>query len=174
MSYPIPTLHTDHLILRPILPSDAIILHRIYNTEGVLQYFPNSSPPPLEKVERFVARQQEHWDKYGYGNWAITTHDNDEIIGWAGLQFLPETDETEVGYLLDRAQWGKGYATEAARASLEFGFNHFDFPEIIALVEPENVASLKVAAKCGLVAVERKVYWGAEMVRHVIKRPPVP
>lgn len=171
MSFQIPILRSAHLTLRPILPADTTSLHRIYQTDGVLQYFPNPSPPPLEKVERFVAYQQAHWEKYGYGNWAVTTAGNDEIIGWAGLQFLAETEETEVGYLLDKVHWGKGYATEAARASLDFGFASFAFPEIIALVHPDNTASLKVAAKCGMTVVEHKVYWGVEMVRHVLKRP---
>ena len=172
MTFHIPTLRTDHLILRPLSAADAAILHRIYQTDGVLQYFPNPAPPPLEKVERFVASQQIHWGKFGYGNWAVTVQGNPEIIGWAGLQFLPETNETEVGYLLDKPHWGKGYATEAVRASLQFGLENFDFPEIIALVHPDNAASLKVAAKCGLRIVERKVYWGVEMVRHVLKPLP--
>jgi RimJ/RimL family protein N-acetyltransferase len=167
----IPTLHTQHLILRALVPGDAITLHSIYQVEGVLQYFPNQNPPPLEKVEGFVAGQEAHWKVYGYGNWGIVPKGEAEIIGWAGLQFLPETDETEVGYLLNKPSWGKGYATEAARASLQFGFERFDFPEIIALVHPDNIGSLKVAAKCGLIVAERKVYWGMEMVRHVMKNP---
>jgi ribosomal-protein-alanine N-acetyltransferase len=166
----IPTLQTPCLRLRPLFPADAVTLHQIYQHEGVLQYFPNPTPPPLEKVERFVASQQTHWEKYGYGNWAIVPAGGSDLIGWAGLQFLPETNETEVGYLLDRPFWGKGYATEAARASLQFGFECFDFPEIIALVHPDNAGSLKVAAKCGLQVVERKVYWGLEMVRHRCER----
>jgi ribosomal-protein-alanine N-acetyltransferase len=171
MSLNIPSLHTRRLTLRPILPADTAHFYRIYQTAGVLQYFPNPTPPPLEKVERFVANQQAHWDKYGYGNWGILLNGGEQVIGWAGLQFLPETDETEVGYLLDKPFWGQGYATEVARASLDYGFSHFDFPEIIALVHPDNLASLKVAAKCGMTVVERKVYWGIEMVRHVLKRP---
>jgi RimJ/RimL family protein N-acetyltransferase len=167
----IPTLHTQHLTLRPLAPADAHTLHGIYQVEGVLQYFPNPNPPPLEKVEQFIAGQQAHWDVYGYGDWGIVPKGETDIIGWAGLQFLPETDETEVGYLLSRQSWGKGYATEAACASLQFGFEHFDFPEIIALVHPDNAASLKVAVKCGLTVVEHKVYWGIEMVRHAMKNP---
>jgi RimJ/RimL family protein N-acetyltransferase len=171
MSLNIPTLHTERLTLRPIVSGDTAAYYRIYQTEGVLQYFPNPAPPPLEKVERFVAHQQIHWEKYGYGNWGILSPGEEQVIGWAGLQFLPETNETEVGYLLDKAYWGKGYATEAAQASLDYGFSYFDFPEIIALVHPDNLASLKVAAKCGMTAVERKVYWGIELVRHILKRP---
>ena len=167
----ISTLHTPRLTLRPLAPEDAVTLHGIYQVEGVLQYFPNPNPPPLEKVERFITGQQAHWDTYGYGNWGIVPKGKRDIIGWAGLQFLPETNETEVGYLLNRQSWGKGYATEARRASLRFGFEGFNFPEIIALVHPDNAASLKVAAKCGLTVVERKVYWGIEMVRHTLKNP---
>lgn len=167
----IPTLQTSRLSLRPLILADAVTLHGIYQIEGVLQYFPNPNPPALEKVEKFIAGQQVHWETYGYGNWGIIPKGETDIIGWAGLQFLPETNETEVGYLLNRQSWGKGYATEATRASLQFGFEHFNFPEIIALVHPDNAASLKVAAKCGLTVIERKEYWGVEMVRHTLKKP---
>jgi [ribosomal protein S5]-alanine N-acetyltransferase len=167
---PIPTLRTPRLTLRPFTPEDARPLYHIYQHAGVLQYFPNPTPPPLEKVERFIAAQQAHWETYGYGNWAICLPDLAELAGWAGLQFIPETGETEVGYLLDRPYWGQGYATEAALAALQFGFEHLPCGEIIALVHPENAGSLKVAAKCGLAVVERKVYWGLELVRHTLGR----
>jgi ribosomal-protein-alanine N-acetyltransferase len=166
----IPTIRTPHLTLRPMLAADAVILHQIYQHAGVLQYFPNPVPPALEKVERFVSAQQAHWEKYGYGNWSIVPDGESEMAGWAGLQFLPETNETEVGYLLDCPFWGKGYATEAACVSLQFGFERFNFPEIIALVHPDNIGSLKVAAKCGLQVVERKMYWGVELIRHCCER----
>lgn len=167
---PIPTLRTPRLILRPFQSSDAAELCRIQQIESVLRYFPNPVPPPLERVERYLAGQQAHWEQYGYGNWAVEPDKSGRFAGWAGLQYLPETNEIEVGYLLDPAVWGKGYATEAARASLQWGFDHFPFPEIIALVHPENTASLRVAAKCGLIPVERKVYWGLELVRHTVTR----
>ena len=101
------------------------VLHRVYQSEGVLRYFPVTVPPPMEKVQRFIRRQGEHWEKHRYGNWGLLPHGGHEVIGWAGLQYLPELDETEVGFLLDRPWWGKGYATEAAQASIKFGFDHF-------------------------------------------------
>jgi RimJ/RimL family protein N-acetyltransferase len=81
--------------------------------DGALTYFPSTTPPPLEKVERFIAGQLAHWEQYGYGNWGIQPINEFEIIGWAGLQYLPELDETEVGFLLSPPNWGQGYATEA-------------------------------------------------------------
>lgn len=168
MKLPIASVRTPHLTLRPLLPSDAAALHRIYQTEGVLRYFPSTTQPPLEKVQRFIQGQLAHWERYGCGNWGILPGGESEIIGWAGLQYLPELDETEVGFLLDRPFWGKGYATEAAQASLDFGFQRLDLDHIIALVHPENLASRRVIDKCGLAYVETLHLWGIELMRHVI------
>jgi len=166
MSIPIPTLQARILTLRPMQPSDAEVLHHIYQSEGVLRYFPNPNPPPLDRVQRFVTGQQAHWEKYGYGNWGILPDGESEIIGWAGLQFLPELNETEVGFLLDRPFWGKGYATTAALASLDFGFGQVKLDHIIALVHPDNLASRRVIEKCGMTYVQTLVLWGMELMRH--------
>ena len=128
---PTATLRTPRLTLRPLLPSDADVLCRVYQVEGVLQYFPPSPPASVERLQRFVRGQEKHWEQYGYGNWGVLPDSESEIAGWAGLQYLPETGETEVGFLLDRPFWGKGYATEAARASLQFGFERFLFEQIL-------------------------------------------
>lgn len=78
---------------------DAEALHRICQVEGVLRFFPNPNPPPLERVQKFIAGQRQHWKEYGYDNWGIVPSGETEIIGWAVPQFLPETGENEVGYL---------------------------------------------------------------------------
>lgn len=170
MSPQIPTLTTPHLSLRPLTTADAHTLHQIYRAEGVLEYFPNTEPPPFEKVERFIDGQQKHWAEHGYGNWGIVPMGENQIIGWVGLLTVPELQETEVGYLLARPYWGKGYATEAARASIQFGFENFDLDHIIALVHLENVASRRVLEKCGMSYVENKFLWGVEMMRFKIER----
>ena len=168
--FQIPTIKTRRLTLRSLQPEDAVILHCIYQTEGVLRYFPNPNPPAFEKVESFIVQQQRHWETYGYGNWGITPADQYKIIGWAGLQFLPELNQTEVGYLIDKPFWGKGYATEAARASLQFGFDHFVFSQLIALVHPENIASQHVLEKCGMTYMETIPLWGIDLMQYRIAR----
>jgi RimJ/RimL family protein N-acetyltransferase len=170
MSVEIPSLQTAHLTLRPLQTEDAQILQRIYQAEGVLQYFPNTTPPPLEQVQKFIVRQEKHWAEYGYGNWGILPKGEDQIIGWVGLQYVPELDETEIGYLLNRPFWGKGYATEAARASLQFGFENFDFDHMIALVHPDNLGSRRVIEKCGMTYLENKVLWGLEMMSYRLEK----
>ena len=165
-----PSVRTQRLTLRPIRPGDASTLQRIYQTEEVLRYFPNPVPPALEKVQQWTGGQQAHWEKHGYGNWGILPEGQREIIGWAGLQYLPELDETEVGFLLDRPFWGKGYASEVALASLEFGFNQSGLEHIIALVHPENLASRHVLEKRGMSYQETISLWGIEMRRYSIKK----
>lgn len=169
----IPCLQTPRLILRPFAPADAPELHRIYHAEGVLRYFPVAGPPSLEKVERFVTRQAEHWEKHGYGNWAVQPKDADGLIGWAGLQYVSELQETEVGFLFDRPQWGKGFATEAALAALEFGFRQRELDRIIALVFAENLASRRVIAKCGMDYIDPVEIWGVSLLRYCKARPAV-
>lgn len=161
-------IYTSHLSLRPLQPEDAHVLQRIYQSEGVLRYFPNPVPPALERVQRFIAGQQAHWKEYGYGNWGILLAGGNKIIGWAGLQYLPELGETEVGFLLDRPFWGKGYATEAAHASLQFGFVQINLDHIIALVHAENLPSMRVVDKCGMVFQDTISIWGIELRRYWI------
>jgi ribosomal-protein-alanine N-acetyltransferase len=159
-------LRTARLELRPLEPGDSTVLHRIYQMEGVLRYFPNPNPPTIDRVERFIAGQQAHWDKFGYGNWGIAPLGEHKIIGWAGLQYLPELDETEVGFLLDRSSWGRGYATEAALASLHFGFQNFNLDHIVALVHPENLASIRVIEKCSMQYQDSLALWGMQLRRY--------
>ena len=166
----LPSLRTSRLTLRPLQPNDAEALHRIYQTEGVLRYFPNPIAPPLEKVQRLITAQQVHWETHGYGNWGLLPDGEEEIIGWAGLQYLLELDETEVGFLLDQPFWGRGYATEAALASLQFGFEHFSLDHMIALVHPDNLASQRVIEKCGMTYMETISLWGMELMRFRIER----
>ena len=176
----IPRLLTKRLALEPLTDKDAPDLVRIYQSDGVLRYFPSrpAAPPDeqLARAERFIAGQQAHWAKYGYGNWGISEARSDDarrkdgsrprcLIGWVGLQYLPELGQIEVGFLLERAAWGHGYATEAARAALADGFVRLGLAEIIALVHPENAASRRVIEKCGLAYVDTLQLWGMELMR---------
>ena len=88
----IPIIKTDRLILRPFRGQDAEELHRILAQEGVLRYFPTTDPPPLDRVQKLIAKQLEHWDKHGFGWWAVEPKSEGELIGWNGLQYLPETE----------------------------------------------------------------------------------
>jgi len=164
----IPTIHTERLVLHPLALDDTETLHRIYQTENILQYFPPTTPPTLERIQRFIERQHEHWERDGYGNWGIVPKDETQVIGWVGLTFIPELNETEVGYLLDKPYWGKGFATEAAQASIKFGFEVCGLDHIIALVHSDNIASRRVIEKCGLMYQETIHIWEIDLRKNYI------
>jgi ribosomal-protein-alanine N-acetyltransferase len=91
-----------------------------------------------------------HWDELAYGVWAVTDKATGGLLGQCGLRFLPEINEVEVLYLLARAHWGQGLASEAAQAALAYGFDQVGLQRIIALTKPENTASRRVMEKLGM------------------------
>ena len=167
----IPKVETQRLILRSLGDADIDPLHHVFCGEGVLRYFPRSDPPSREQVKKMIAGQIEHWEKHGYGWWAVDCRARNRLIGWCGLQYLPGTDEIEVAYLLAQPFWGQGLATEAARAALRFGFEDLGLDRIVAIVHPENAASRRVAAKLGMSFVECAEYFGMDCCRYQMSRP---
>lgn len=166
----IPTLTTTRLTLRPFTDQDVDPLHQILSVPGVLRYFPKTAPPSRDQVQRLVDGQLQHWAEHGLGWWAVEPRRGRELIGWCGLQFLPETEETEVAYLLAKPHWGRGLATEGARASLHFGFETLRLETIIALVHPDNIASQRVIQKLKMPFVNRALYFGIDVYRYILER----
>jgi ribosomal-protein-alanine N-acetyltransferase len=143
-------LTTARLCLRQFDRNDLPVLLSIFQEPGLLDYFPPTAPPDEARVARLIQRQLEHWAEHGYGWWGVTLKDTPALLGWCGLQYLPETGETEVGYGLAHAAWGRGYASEAARAAVDAGFAHLPLTEIIGLTHPDNIASQRVLQKAGM------------------------
>jgi RimJ/RimL family protein N-acetyltransferase len=164
----VPTFTTERLVLRPFTEQDAGPLYEILAQEDVLRYFPNPGRMPRDRVERFVAHQIRHWEDHGFGWWAVEPRDKSELIGWNGLQYLPDTDEIEIGYLLAKGYWGRGLATEGARPGLRFGFETLGLEHIVAVVHPENVASQRVLEKLGMTFTNEADYFGMHVYRYEI------
>ncbi len=165
-----PTLQTPHLSLRPWAAEDAPSLFSILQEPDIFRYFPPSPPPTLEKASRYIAHQVKHWQEHGYGHWAVVTQADGQVVGWNGLEYIPELDEVEIAYLLSGRVRGQGYATEAARAAVEFGIGTCNLPAIIGLVHPENAPSVRVLEKCGLVFSDALHLWELDMHRYRISR----
>lgn len=168
MKIKIPTLTTQHLTLRPLTLKDLGPMYRVFNEPDILKYFPNPNPPTIDRLQKIIENQIQHWEEHGLGWWAVVPKGETEPAGWNGLQYLPETNETEVGYMLSGKYWGKGYSTEGARAGLEFGFKTLGLDQIVGLVHPENIASQRVLLKCKMTFTYQAPYFGMEMLRYVI------
>jgi len=99
----VPTISTERLVLSPLADADLDPLHRAMEDREVMCCFRQLELFTPEQVGRMVARQADHWREHRCGWWAVTRRAAGDLIGWCGLQYLPETEEIEVGYLLGAA-----------------------------------------------------------------------
>ena len=167
----IPTIATKRLTLRAFTPADAGPLYRILAEMDILRYWPTTNSPSRQQVRKLIDHQLQHWEEHRLGWWAVEPRSGDRLIGWSGLQHLPETNEVEVAYLLSRAWWGRGLATEAATACLHYGFVELGLDRIIGLTHPDNIGSQRVLEKVGLIFVDRAHYFGIEVCRYAVEHP---
>jgi ribosomal-protein-alanine N-acetyltransferase len=151
---------TDRLFLRRFSREDLDAYAGIMGDYEVGKWFPKGEGYTREEAKKSLDNILDHWSKHGFGIWAITDKDNKFLLGRCGLNLITETSEVEVDFVLARNYWGKGYATEAARAALAYGFDVLGLNRIIALTKPDNVASRRVIEKIGMRYVKNAEYWG--------------
>ena len=151
-------LETERLILRRLVLADLNDLFALYRDPEIRRYFPEGVLTLEETLEEIEWHMNGHPEHPQLGLWATVLKDNNQFIGRCGL--LPwQIDgqlEVEIAYLLDKAYWKQGLATEAARAILHYGFGQLQLSRLICLIDPANVASQKVAERIGL-TLERTV-----------------
>jgi ribosomal-protein-alanine N-acetyltransferase len=169
---------TPRLTHRAITPGDADAFFALNSHPEVMRH---TGEPPLESVEqaRDALADYPDFDTHGYGRWGCFLRHDDpdtgakagDMIGFCGLKFLDELDEVDVGYRFLPEHWGRGYATEAGRASLAFGFGTLGLDRIIALVLPENLGSIRVIEKLGMSLAGRCDCEGLDALRYEIRHP---
>jgi len=164
-------IETERLLLRPFTSADLDDwAGSIFADPEVTRYLPKRDTTPQQRAERALRFVQEHWDRHGYGLWAVIERTTGQFIGQSGLNYLDETGEVEVDYALAKAYWGRGIATEVARASLRFGFEHLGLERIIGLAMPENIASRRVLECIGMSFVKDTHLFGLDLVNYAILR----
>jgi RimJ/RimL family protein N-acetyltransferase len=145
----IPTLETERLSLRPFREDDVSALFGLLQEPDVFRFVGDRRAPTLQETWRAVAGWIGHWAMRGYGQWAVEERGSGRFVGRAGIINPAEWPGPEVGYLLGRAWWGRGYATEAASAAMDWGFQQIGFDDLISLIDPDNKASVAVATRLG-------------------------
>lgn len=161
------TITTDRLTLRPFDVADIPAYAAIRRKPGVMRFLPRPAEPIDEDTRsaRALETFSATWAEHGYGPWAVLLAG--DLIGHAGLRFVPEEGVTEVLYLFDPAHHGRGYATEAARAALDFGFGTLNLDRIVAWAMPANGASLAVMDRAGMTRRPNHVtVFGIEAVQY--------
>ena len=169
---------TDRLALRHFIAGDATAMKAVFCDPGVMRYGDGVRTP--EWVRTWIAAMIDTcYPNWGFGMWAVLEKATREVIGYAGLSRFPDryrTDEAELGFRLARFHWGRGHATEAAAAIRDHGLRTLRLPRIVAIIDPDNLAAVRVAEKIGM-RCEREImlagYTRPDRL-YVIPRPTAP
>jgi ribosomal-protein-alanine N-acetyltransferase len=144
-------IETPRLILRPWRDADSDAFAAMFDDPAVMEFLPATTRTAIDAL---IVRIKHHFAEHGFGWWAVEVPGTAPFIGFIGLSRVPFdahfTPAVEVGWRLASAHWGKGYATEGARAALEFGFTQLGLAEIVSFTVPANTRSLRVMERIGM------------------------
>lgn len=172
----VPMIETDRLYLRGWQEQDVLPLSEIVGDFEVARYMFGGRPLDVAATRESYQKRVDGWVHDGFGFWAVELKETGELIGWTGLQRVRREKEVlgevEVGWMLGRAWWGRGYAPEAARAALRWGFGPMRFERILAFCHPDNWRSERVMQKLSMepAGVVHDIEDGAEAKLYVMTR----
>ena len=165
-----PTLTTERLLLRMLQESDFDEYSAIHMDPDVTRY---TARMHLDLVDtwRHLAMIVGHWELKGFGMWGVFERDTNRLAGRVGFYQPATWPDFELGWTIGKAFWGKGYAPEAAKACLDHAFDEMKKTRVISLIDPQNVASIRVAEKIGeRLTDERFVTGGHELFVYEARR----
>jgi RimJ/RimL family protein N-acetyltransferase len=165
VAHAIPTVETERLTLHEWRPADVDAYARICSDPEVMRYLWPPRPATPAEAAYGVMQMREHWGEHGFGHWAVEERESGRFVGRTGIKHHPEWEldptNTEVGWLYGPEVWGRGYATEAARAAMAFLREEIGRTgEIISIAHPDNLASRRVMEKVGLGYAGRRLWEG--------------
>lgn len=142
-------IETPRLILREFTLNDSALVYELNKDPEVTKYTGDpirDKEHAREVLENTILPQ---YALYNHGRWAVHIKPGMEFIGWCGLKARPERNEIDLGYRFMQSSWGNGFATEAAYASIRYGFQTLNLPQIVGRAMHDNIASWKVLEKIG-------------------------
>lgn len=141
---------TPRLYLRQFTEADASLILTLNSDPEIVKYVHEPILETEEQARKIIVNNILPQYPNDLGRWAMHIKETNEFIGWCGLKYRPDLDETDLGYRLMQKNWGLGYAAEAARHTLTHGFNKLNLQLITARAQIENIASIKVLEKLGM------------------------
>jgi RimJ/RimL family protein N-acetyltransferase len=143
-------IETDRLVLRTFTELDAKLICELNQDPDVTKYTHDPDKDLALASEILTKTIIPQYILYNHGRWAVHLKPTLEFLGWCGLKYRSELNEIDLGYRFKKAAWGKGYATEAAYASIKYGFTKLGLQRIVGRAEINNIGSWKVLEKCGM------------------------
>ena len=141
-------IDTERLFIRPWTDDDRPAFKALTDNPLVMEHVHRGEPYNASEIDEWFSRQARHMATYGFCMGALVEKASGEVIGVAGTQ--PLGDDLEIGWWLASDRWGRGYATEAGAAAMDYVLNHLQRPRAIAIIHPTNEPSKRVAARLGM------------------------
>jgi [ribosomal protein S5]-alanine N-acetyltransferase len=164
-------IHTSRLKLCPYVREDLDDLHRIFIDPQVRKYLCDDKIMPREWVATEIENNAKCFEQHGFGQWSIFLKETSELIGFCGFRFFYDNPpELQLLYGLSPQYWGKGLATEAAKAMIQYGFTEHKFEQIITVTDVENTASARVMERIGMRFCHRINKEGLDVLYYAISR----
>ncbi len=163
-------LATARLVLTPLGPADADVLHALWTGEEVRRHLWDGEVIPASQTAEILAENGRLFAERGFGLWGVRRPDAPELLGFAGFWHFRDPPERELLYGLDPTAWGRGYATECARALLRFGFEELGFESITGSTDAGNTASPGVMERAGMAFLRREVTGGLDTMYYTLAR----
>lgn len=152
------SLETQRLFFRELITSDAEVMYELDSNPEVHKYLGGNPVTSIGQVEAAITNIREQYEKNGIGRWAAILKETGEFIGWAGLKLESDVNGHaqyyDLGYRFIQRYWDKGYASEASKAFVDYGFHVMKLVKICAYADANNAASRRVLEKAGLTFVE--------------------
>lgn len=169
-------IETERLLLRELLFSDADGMFELDSNPKVHLFVGNNPVKNIEESIEYIHFVHKQYKDFGTGRWAVVLKETNEFLGWSGIKFI--TDEInghknfyEIGYRFIEKHWGKGYATEAGKAFVDYAFNEMKVDALYAYADAGNENSRKILEKLGLRYVNSFEYEGETEVWYEMKNP---
>ena len=158
---------TDRLVLKKFNLTDAQGFYELNLDPEVIRHTGDVPFASVAEAESFI-RSYDHYIRYGFGRWSVFIRDSGDYIGFCGLNYRSALVEVDVGFRILKRYWGQGYATEAARGCLLYGFKEYALDRIVARAMRENLASHRVIQKLGMRFQKTFAMEGADWVQYEI------
>lgn len=160
-------IETERLLLRPITVDDLEYVLALHSEPPIIEFLGSTTP---EEARQRLEESELEWRERGYGRMAVVERFSGRFVGRIGLRYWPQFNETEAGWGLRKDAWGQGYATEAARAVIEWGFSRFPLDYLTSMIRPDNSRSLAVARRLGFRPIRDDVLLGIPVTVHALER----
>ena len=162
-------IETERTIMRKLTKEDAIDFYTLNLDEEVLKF---TGDKPFENIQTAVdfLTNYDQYEKYGVGRLAVIDKATLKFIGWCGLKYSQDKNEYDIGFRFYRNYWNKGYATETAKKYLDFGFSKLKIEKIVGRAMKENIGSIKVLEKIGMIFKENFDFEGQQGVIYELIR----